>query len=183
MGHRDRGVGSTKRRQAVLIHELRARVVTWPPLRLARLRCERGSVDVVQARWLPKKRWRSHGDHRHGHSSLVRAGGVPARRADQAGAAGRTRSRSSRQVREDAVDRGRGRHRGHRQQRGCRADLAALRQARRRGEFANGSRDRLCASEDRQDRRGDLGQTSRRRLSPGGLGCGRRHPTAAASYG
>jgi len=29
--------------------ELRARVVTWPPLRLARLRCERGSVDVVQA--------------------------------------------------------------------------------------------------------------------------------------
>jgi hypothetical protein len=31
-------------------HELRARVVTWPPLRLARLRCERGSVDVVQAR-------------------------------------------------------------------------------------------------------------------------------------
>ena len=30
-------------------HELRARVVTWPPLRLARLRCERGSVDVVQA--------------------------------------------------------------------------------------------------------------------------------------
>ena len=38
-------------------HELRARVVTWPPLRLARLRCERGSVDVVQARWLPKKTW------------------------------------------------------------------------------------------------------------------------------
>ena len=42
--------------------------ITWPPLRLARLRCERGSVDVVQARRLPKKRWRSHGDHRHGHS-------------------------------------------------------------------------------------------------------------------
>ena len=38
-------------------HELRARVVTWPPLRLARLRCERGSEDVVQARWLPKKTW------------------------------------------------------------------------------------------------------------------------------
>ena len=69
-------------------HELRARVVTWPPLRLARLRCERGSVDVVQARWLPKKRWRSHGDHRHGHSSLVRAGGVPARRAGRSGSNG-----------------------------------------------------------------------------------------------
>ena len=41
MGHRDRGVGSTKRRQAGPDHELRARVVTWPPLRLARLRCAR----------------------------------------------------------------------------------------------------------------------------------------------
>ena len=57
-------------------HELRARVVTRSPLGLARLRCERGSVDVVQARWLPKKRRRSHGDHRYGYSSLVRAGGV-----------------------------------------------------------------------------------------------------------
>jgi hypothetical protein len=36
-------------------HELRARVVTWPPLRLARLRCERGSVDVVRARVLPNQ--------------------------------------------------------------------------------------------------------------------------------
>ena len=36
-------------------HELRARVVTWPPLRLARLRCERGSVDVVRARVLPNR--------------------------------------------------------------------------------------------------------------------------------
>jgi hypothetical protein len=33
---------------------------------------------------LPKKRWRSHGDHRHGHSSLVRASGVLAGRAGQA---------------------------------------------------------------------------------------------------
>ena len=29
----------------------------------------------------------------------------------------------------------------------------------------------------------DIGQTSRRRLSTGGLGCGRRHPTAAAADG
>ena len=79
-------------------HELRARVVTWPPLRLARLRCERGSVDVVLARWLPKKRWRSHGDHRHGYSSLVRASGVLAGRAGQAGATGRSRSRPPHQV-------------------------------------------------------------------------------------
>ena len=33
--------------QAEISHELRARVVIWPPLRLARVRCERGSVSVV----------------------------------------------------------------------------------------------------------------------------------------
>src|SRR5918994_391964 len=45
--HRDRGVGSTEGGQAVVPHELRARVVIWPLLRLARVRCERGSVSVV----------------------------------------------------------------------------------------------------------------------------------------
>ena len=33
--------------QAVLCDGLRARVIRWPPLRLARLRCARGSVGVV----------------------------------------------------------------------------------------------------------------------------------------
>src|SRR5690348_16059615 len=33
--------------QADLYDEPRARVSSWPPLRLARLRCERGSVGVV----------------------------------------------------------------------------------------------------------------------------------------
>jgi hypothetical protein len=33
--------------QAVLHDELRTRVSSWPPLRLTRLRCERGSVVVV----------------------------------------------------------------------------------------------------------------------------------------
>lgn len=33
--------------QADVFDELRARVSSWPPLRLTRLRCERGSVVVV----------------------------------------------------------------------------------------------------------------------------------------
>ncbi len=44
---RDRGAGSTKCGQAVLYHEPRVRVSSWPPLRLARLRRERESVVVV----------------------------------------------------------------------------------------------------------------------------------------
>src|SRR5215469_15673239 len=42
-----RGTGSTKGGQADLFDELRARVSSWPPLRLAWLRRERGSVGVV----------------------------------------------------------------------------------------------------------------------------------------
>jgi hypothetical protein len=39
--------GARRCGQADALHELRARVSSWPPLRLARLRCERGSVGVV----------------------------------------------------------------------------------------------------------------------------------------
>ena len=56
-GYRDGGRREHETAAGRLIDELRARVVTWPPLRLARLRREHGSVDIVQARWLPKKRW------------------------------------------------------------------------------------------------------------------------------
>jgi hypothetical protein len=45
--NRDEGVGSTRDGQAVSYDELRARVVIWPPSRLARVRCERESVVVV----------------------------------------------------------------------------------------------------------------------------------------
>jgi len=47
---RDRGVWRNQLGQAVLLTERRARVSTWPPLRLARLRCERKSVVVETAR-------------------------------------------------------------------------------------------------------------------------------------
>ena len=45
--NQDRGVGSTWSGQAELFDELRARIIIWPPLRLAWVRCERGSVSVV----------------------------------------------------------------------------------------------------------------------------------------
>jgi len=41
---RDRGTGSTRCGQADKFDEPRARVSSWPPLRFARLRRERGSV-------------------------------------------------------------------------------------------------------------------------------------------
>jgi hypothetical protein len=42
------GTGSTQVRAGrPLNHGLRARAVIWPPLRLARVRCERGSVVAV----------------------------------------------------------------------------------------------------------------------------------------
>src|SRR5581483_11100026 len=40
-------LASTQEGQAVPYDELRARVSIWPPLRLARLRCEREAVGVV----------------------------------------------------------------------------------------------------------------------------------------
>jgi hypothetical protein len=56
-GFRDRGIwcdhpGQRRREhegagRPILYVELRARVCSWPPLRLARLRCERESVVVV----------------------------------------------------------------------------------------------------------------------------------------
>jgi len=49
------GIGAlgTKRRKAVMSLSCELECY-WPPLRLPGWRCERGSVDVVQARWLPK---------------------------------------------------------------------------------------------------------------------------------
>ena len=94
-------------------HELRARAVTSaaPTTCLVALRAR---IRRCRASLLaPEKRWRSHGDHRHGHSSLVRASGVLAGRASQAEQ--RVDSfTTARQVREVALGRGRGCHRGHR---------------------------------------------------------------------
>src|SRR5215204_3935620 len=80
---RDRGTGSTKCGQADVHDELRARVSSWPPLRLARLRRERGSVGVVSpdAPVLSKDR-RTHCEKcdRTGYPPHLRRGGGLGRR-------------------------------------------------------------------------------------------------------
>src|SRR5271166_4371847 len=72
-----RGTGSTKGGQADPFDELRARVSSWPPLRLARLRRERGSVSVVSPT-APVDNGRSGDatDDRHGHPPNLWRGGV-----------------------------------------------------------------------------------------------------------
>src|SRR5918996_4144274 len=86
-----RGAGSMKRGQADSDDELRARVSSWPPLRPARLRRERGSVVVVQptAPLAKNRRESDEARDRYGHSSDVRRGGVLEGRAVAVARSGR----------------------------------------------------------------------------------------------
>jgi hypothetical protein len=68
-----------KRGQADAFDELRARVSSWPPLRPARLRCERGSVVVVRPTApFGQRFWREADEarDRHGYSPHLCGGGV-----------------------------------------------------------------------------------------------------------
>jgi len=58
------GPGARKAGRPLTFDELRARVCKWPPLRLTRLRCERGSVVVV----LPAGSWLFFGNRGVGHA-------------------------------------------------------------------------------------------------------------------
>ena len=144
--------------------ELRARVVTWPPLRLARLGCERGSVAVVQAAgsqnrveeswrlsaWISiarSRRWRfcrtgkSNRNVGSNWSTIVSPGSgerLPAMMKS-----------SSKQPATTLLSK----------------QYCTLRQTYGRRQPANGSRNRLCAREDRQDRcrrNGGRGKGNRR---------------------
>src|SRR5690242_3839232 len=90
-----RGTGSTRGGQADPYDELRTRVSSWPPLRPARLRCERGSVGVVTptAPAIREREGRSTdatgASDRHGHPPHVRGSGVLGRRQATAGRPGR----------------------------------------------------------------------------------------------
>ena len=50
---RNRGLRGTRMGRPFLLSGLRARVSSWPPLRLVRLRCERVSVGVVPSQRFP----------------------------------------------------------------------------------------------------------------------------------
>src|SRR5918995_7139267 len=93
-----RGAGSMKRGQADAYDEPRARVSSWPPLRPARLRLERGSVGVVQPTAPLANSWRGSDEarDRHGHPPHLRGGGVLARRTAALVRAGRHDPRGAR---------------------------------------------------------------------------------------
>ena len=59
---RNRGLRGTRMGRPFLLDGLRARVSSWPPLRLVRLRCERVSVGVVPSQRFPSR-------NRHGRES------------------------------------------------------------------------------------------------------------------
>src|SRR3982750_2364926 len=86
-----RGAGSTKRGQADPFDEPRARVSSWPPLRPARLRRERGSVVIVSPT-APTAMDGGQADearNRDGHPPHPRGGGGPGGRPAAAARPGR----------------------------------------------------------------------------------------------
>ena len=98
-------------------------------------------------------------DHRYGHSSIVRADGVLARRRDQTRTTGRTRRdkliafAKTLSIEDEVVLEATGNTAA------VERILTALRRAGGRGQFADGSRHRLRPSKDRQDRRCHIGRT------------------------
>src|SRR3954452_2442635 len=105
-----RGAGSTKRGQADPFDEPRARVSSWPPLRPARLRRERGSVVVVSPT-APVATDGGQADEardRDGHPPHLRGGGGPGGWAAAAARPGRHDPLGSRGLRPYAVEGRRG---------------------------------------------------------------------------
>ena len=150
---RDRGTGSTKCGQADVFDELRARVSSWPPLRLARLRRERGSVGVVSPPAPVFKQTGGRGEtcDRTGYPPHLRGGGglgrgptFPARPCghDPHGARG---------LRQMLAAQRRGRRGGDRQRDGGRACALALCGSCGHRQSLAGEGDRARARQDGQD--------------------------------
>ena len=114
--------------------ELRTRVVTWPPLRLVRLRCERESVDVVFSTGSHYRKEMKHTRGWNGHSSFVRPSRVFGQRQHRQRAARRTRPRSISSICGVTKRGRRGRDRGSRQQHGGRTALTVICETRHCGE-------------------------------------------------
>src|SRR6185312_3023389 len=95
MYNRSPGSGRRERETVAgrLDHELRTRVVTWPPLRLARLRCERESVDVVHPTGSRSRMEVENAGGWTGYSSIVRASGDFRGWTGHPGSPGRARPR------------------------------------------------------------------------------------------
>ena len=179
-----RGTGSTRVRAGrPLYHGPRARAVIWPPLRLARMRRERGSVVAV----LPA-RSRDHDGRRRQidegggprHPPRVRRSGDAEPRRGHAAWPGRHDPRSSGGVRAEADARRPRGDRGDRERDGGRGSHRTACRPGRDREPAPGAADRRGPDQDRRGRRHGAGPALRQRLLARGLGACR---TSARSPG
>ena len=183
---RNRGLRGTRMGRPFLLGGLRARVSSWPPLRLVRLRCERVSVCVVPSQRFPSSiDWRERGSgalDRDGRAPRVRAarrgGGRPGarrgpHRRDAGGAAGlgwlAARRRSG----------GVG---GDREQRRDRDAADAAGGPGGGVEPVEDPGHRRGEGEDRQGRRADPGPAAGRGLPAAGVGAGRADPRCCAGW-
>ena len=162
----------------------RARVSTWPPLRLARMRCERESVgvvcppashvDVVERRRHAQVHWaRCPPRLRAGRDLGGSAGSATAAGSDDAGGVAAVR-------RQPGADR-RGRARGDVQHARDRRAARAARRAGRGLEPAEDARDRRGEGQDRQGRRRGARAAAGGRLPAGGVAARRATPTRCAA--
>ena len=171
--------------QAGPYDELRARVSSWPPLRLVRLRRERGSVGVVLPA-APVTQTTGGADatcHRHRHPPDLRGGGdlgewgsAPRRpgRHDPNGAGG---------FRQEPAGDGRSSDRGHGELHGSVTRAVALREAGGDRQSFAGEGNRARPFEDRQGRCGDAGEPVRGGVSARDLDAGCSHRAASPAGG
>ena len=175
--------GARRCGQADALDELRARVSSWPPLRLARLRCERGTVDVVSPAapafdtgegGAPATR------DRHRHPPDLRGGGDLGEWPNPARGPGGDDPHGPGGVRQATARDGRSGHRGNGQLHGGLPCAVTLRGTGCHRQSAPGEGDRACPCEDRQGRRRHAGEPSRRRLSARDSGRPTRRPSGYA---
>jgi hypothetical protein len=172
---------------------LGARVSRWPPLRLARLRCERGSVGVASPTALPPGRT-AHGKgdadgwaggspavFRVGRASGVRPGRGVGGRGGGAGRPDRHHPRRAAGLRRQPRPRGRGGVGGDREHLGDRDPAGVPGRSGSGLEPGEDPGDRRGEGEDRQRRRADPGAAAGRGLPASGVAAGRRDQRAASA--
>jgi hypothetical protein len=166
---------------------LRARVSRWPPLRLARMRRERGSVGVVLPASCFTRPVRVGGEgsdqtvFRLGRAPRLRSGGDLAGRPGAPGRPDRDDRRGAEGVRRQPGAHRRGRAGGDRKHQRDRARAAGQGRADRGRQPAEDPGDRRGQGQDRQGRRRDPRAAAGLRLPAGGVGRRRGHPGAPAA--
>ena len=170
----------------IVYDELRARVSSWPPLQLARLRRERGSVVVVSPAAPVIRSDRGGADatrDRDRYPPNLWRGGDLGRRAASACGPGRHDPDGAGGLRQEPLADRRGGDRGDRQLHGGVAGAVALREAGGDRQSAAGEGDRACPCEDRQGRRRARSPASMRPAICPRSGRRMRRPSASPAGG